>query len=127
MKRALAHIARGFILLVRPMHLVEQAQRFLGPVEEIALVRLPGMHAAHVDICQLHRRVTVVDPIRQRLADATGRQDADRVEPAGAEQPLNFGRLAQKVAVIGREAFGAVEEQLDTRVSQRRHTFDGHV
>jgi hypothetical protein len=53
------------------------------------------------------------DPIGQHLARASGGLDADGVEAGSDKQVAHLGRLAQQVAVVWREAFGPVEEQVD--------------
>lgn len=64
---------------------------------------------------------TIADPVGQRLADAARGEDADGVEARRAEEARHFGRLAEKVAVVGGEALRAVEEQLDAGALQHRH------
>ncbi len=109
-------------LAVRPVHRVEQSQRLDRPVPQVGRVVLERHHPANVDIPHVHRRMPVDDPVRHDLPGAAGGLDPDRVEAAGHEEPRDVRRLAQQIAVIGGERLGAVEEQLDPGLRQRRHS-----
>ncbi len=124
-ERAAADAAGGLELAVRPVHVEEQPQRLGRALGEVAAVALEGLHAADIDVDQLDRRAAVADPFGQRLADPARGQDADRVEAGGAEQPRDLGRLAEEVAVVGGEALGAVEEELDPGPLEQRHPAGG--
>ena len=120
----LAHAAGGLELPIGPVHGVEQAQHFLGPLVQIARVALKGGHAPDVHVPQIHGRVPFDDPFRQHLARPPGRLDTDRVEARRHEKVAQLRRLAEQVAVVRREALRAVEEGVDTRGLQHRHAVD---
>ena len=115
-----AHAARGLRLPEGPVHRVEQAQRLHRAVFQVAPVALKRHAAADVHVPQVHRWVAVNDPVGQHLAGATGRLDADRVEAGRHKQVAHLGRLTQQVAVVGREALRAIEEQVDPGLGQGR-------
>ena len=126
-QRRAARATRGLVLVVRPVHGVQQAQRFHGAVVQIALVALEVHGATNVDISQVHRRATVANPFRQHLAGTTTRGNTHRVEARGHEQILHFRRFAHVIAIVGGEAFRAIEEQLNAGVCQLRHATHGVV
>jgi hypothetical protein len=66
----------------------------------------------------------VDNPIGQNFPRAPGRLYTDRVESSRDKEIANFRRLTEQVAVVGREAFGTVEEELDPRFAQRRNAVD---
>src|SRR3546814_16499970 len=99
---------------------VEQAQRFRRPLDEVAAVVLEGLHAPEVDVPEVEGRPARLHPLRQRLAGAAGRLDADRVEAGGDVEVGQLRRLAQQVAVVGREALRPVEEGVDAGATQPR-------
>ena len=79
-----------------------------------------GHRAIHAHARDVHRRFAVEDPLRHERADATGQQDAERVEPARGEEPAELGCLAQQRSDVGREALRPAEELADAGVVQRR-------
>jgi hypothetical protein len=60
------------------------------------------------------------DPMCQQPADAAAGEDADRVEAGSDEIVLEFGRLADDRAQVGRKAFRAAEEFLDPDLERDR-------
>src|SRR3546814_2699235 len=73
-----------------------------------------------VDGPEVEGRPAAFHPLRQRLAGAAGRLDADRIEAGGDVEVGQLRRLAQQVAVVGREALRAVEEGVDAGALQQR-------
>ena len=120
-----AHAARGLGLAEGPVHGVQQAQRFHRAVAQVAAVALERHGAADVHVPQIHGRVAVQHPVGQHLACATGGLNANRIEPGGDKQVAHLGRFAQQVAVVGREALGAVEKQVDAGFLQRGRAVHG--
>jgi len=70
MDRRAPRAARRFLLVVRPMHGIELAQHLGRAVMQVILVVLERRHPADVDVGEIHRRLTVADPVGQDLADA---------------------------------------------------------
>jgi hypothetical protein len=68
--------------------------------------------AADVDVPQVDRRLAADDPLRDELSRAAGVRYAGRVESGADEIASELGRFAENEVAIGREAFGAVEQQL---------------
>ena len=120
-QRRAARAARRPVLVVRPVHRVEQPQRLDRAVAQVAAVRLERLRAPDVDIGEVHRRPSVADPIGDDLAGATARGDADRVEARRDEEVTDLGRLTDVVAVVRREALGPVEEELDAGIGEHRN------
>src|SRR3546814_4195345 len=89
-----AHAARRGELAMGKVVGVEQAQRFRRPLDEVAAVVLEGLHAPEVDVPEVEGRPARLHPLRQRLAGAAGRLDADRVEAGGDVEvgQLQIGR-----------------------------------
>ena len=52
----------------------------------------------------------------------TSRLNADRVETACHPEIIQLGRKTKVIRIIGREAFGTIEECMNTRLSKQRHT-----
>ncbi len=94
---------------------------------QVAAVGLERLHATNVHVPQVHGRSAVHDPLGQHLAGTSGRLHADGVEAGGHPVVAEFGRLAQQVAVVGGERFGAVEEQADAHVCQDRDALAGRL
>ena len=120
-----AHAARRLRLAERPVHGVEQAERLDRAVLQITAVALERHDAPDVDVPEIHRRMAVDDPVGEHLAGAARRLDADRIEAGGDEQVADFRRLAEEIAVIGREALRPVEEQLDAGLPENRDAANG--
>ena len=112
------HAARRLGLPEGPVHGVQQAQGLHRAVFQVAPVALKRHATANVHVPQVHGRVTINNPIGQHFAGATGRLDADRVKASGHKQVTHLRRLAQQVAVVGREAFRTVEKQVDAGLGQ---------
>ena len=125
-QRRAAHAARGRHLAIGEMVGIEQAERLGDALLQIAAVLLERLGAADVDFPQVEGRLAVVDPLRQRHAGAAGRDDADRIVAGRDPVAVEFRRFAEIVAVVGREAFGAVEEGVDAGGLQHRHAVDAH-
>ncbi len=106
------------------MHGVEQAQPLGGAFAQVMAVSLEGLHAANIYIAQIHRRQAVPDPVHQHLADPARALNADGVESAGDEQIADFRGFAEEIAIIRREAFGAIEKGLDTGFGEDRQALD---
>ena len=121
------YVAARRVLPERPVHVVQQAERFGDALFEIAPTVLERQVPPHVHVPQVHGRMPVHDPLGQHLARAARGLDADRVEPRGHVEVPEFGRFAQMVAVVGRETLRPVQKQLDARGLQRRHTAHGFV
>src|SRR6185437_4345009 len=85
----------------------------------------PPMDLWDVDIPQIHRRMALGDPLGQHLAGAARGLDADRVEPRGDVEVLQLRRLAEEIAVVGGEALGTVEEDLQPGLAEYRDAVDG--
>ena len=124
-QRRTPRATRRLVLVVRPVHGVEQTQRLDRTVAQIPPVRLERQRPPDVDVREVHRRPTILDPLRDDLACATARCDADGVEARGDEQVAHFGRLADVVAVVGREALWPIEEKLDASIREHGHTAHG--
>ena len=125
MQGAAPRAARTLVLPERPVHRVEEPQRLRGAIGEVFLVRLERQRSADVDVEEIHGRVAVDDPVGEDLASAARGLDADRVEARRHEQIVVFSRWAEEIAVVRREAFRSVEEQLHTGVSQGRIALQG--
>ena len=125
-QRRAPHAARGRHLAVGEMVGIEQAERLGHPRLEVGAVLLERLGAADVDFPEVEGRLAVVDPLRQRHAGAAGRDDADRIVAGRDQVAGEFRRLAEIVAVVGREALGTVEEGVDAGGGQHRHAVDAH-
>ena len=124
-ERRVAHAARGLVVAIGEVVGVEQAERLGDAIDKVGLVALEREHAADVDAHQVHGGLAGMHPFGQRLAGAAGGLDADGVEAGGDEEVLQLGRLAEQIAVVGREAFGAVEEGVDAGARQDRQARHG--
>ena len=113
------HLAVGKVVRV------EQSERLFRAVVEIGPVGLERLNAPDVDVPQVEGRLAVLHPLRQRHARAARRLDADRIEATGDPEIAQVRRFAEIVAVVGREAFGAVEEGVDAGIGQHRHASHG--
>jgi len=69
------------------------------------LVR-PPVRARHVDLGEIHRRVSRHDPLGRGHAGPRAVDDALRVEPRRNEQPGDLGHVSEVEVRIGREALG---------------------
>ncbi len=98
------------------MHGVEQSEALRDPGRQVGRVGLEREGSANVDRPQVHRRVSIHNPVGQGPAGATCRLDADGVEAGGDETTINFGGLAQVVNTIGRKGLWSIEEKLNTGV-----------
>ena len=123
-QRRTAEGTGAFELAVGPGHLVVQAQHFLDAVRQPALVAVEAREAADVDRPQVERRLALHDPLGERLARASGRRDAHRVEAAADPDVLQSGRRAEDEVVVRGERFGTVVELLDLRGLERRDAVD---
>ena len=117
-ERRAADASRGLHLPERPVHLVQQPQGLGRPLVEVPAVALEGHEPPDVHLPQVHRRVAVHDPVGDRAPGAAARREAHGVEAGGDEVAAQRRRLAQDVPVVGREALGSVEEQLDAHPSE---------
>ena len=116
---------RRLVLVVRPVHGIEQTERLDRTVAKVPPVRLERQRPSDVDIREVHRGPAVLDPLRDDLACATARCDADGVEAGGDEQVAHLWRFADVVAVVGRETLWPIEEKLDAGISEHGHTAHG--
>src|SRR5690606_28196390 len=119
--------ARRLRLAIGEVIGVEEPEALAHPLAQVAAVALEGLGAADVDIRKVEWRMAVLEPLRQREAGAARRDDADRVVAAGHPEAAGLRRLAEIVAVIGREAFRAVEEGVDAGLAQNGHPVDAHL
>ena len=103
------------------MHCVKQAQRLDRAVTQVAAVGLKRHDTPYVDVAEVERGTAIEDPLREHLADAAARCDADGIESGRDEEVAHLGSLAKVIAVIGREALGPVEEELDAGCGECRH------
>ena len=55
----------------------------------------------------------------------TSRLNADRVETTCHPKIIQLGRKTKVIRIIGREAFRAIKERVNTRLSKQRHTVHG--
>ena len=85
MDRRTPRATRGLWLAERPVHGVEQPDRFRCPVVQIVAVDLIGVEAADIDIVEVVGRRAIDDPFRQRHADTASRLNANGVEAGGHE------------------------------------------
>ena len=108
-----------------PVHGVQKAQGLHCAVSQVAPVALKGHAAANVHVPQVHGRMAVNNPVGQHFAGATGRLDANGVKAGRHKQVTHLGRLAQQVAVVRREAFRAVEKQVNAGLGQGRRPVHG--
>ena len=113
------HVARGVRLAEGPVHRVEEPDHLAGALAQVGGVALERHEAPDVHVPEIHGRLAAHDPLRQRLAGAGRRGDADGVEAGRHEVVPALGRLAEHVAVVGREALGAVH------VPAHRRRLDG--
>ena len=107
------HAPRRAVLVVGPVHGVEQAQR-LGDAwhQEMAAV-LVGIEPADVDFRQVERRLALHDPVGERHAGPPAGLDADGVEAGRHEEVLQRRRGTEDVALVGGVALRPVEERAD--------------
>ena len=112
-------LARG-ALAVGEVVLVQDAHGFRHAVVQVAGVHLPVEIASDVDRPEVFLGVALVDPLRQRPADAGGARDADRVHAAAHEEVLDAGRLADHEGVVRSEAFRDIGKVPDLRRLQVR-------
>ena len=61
------------------------------------------------------------NPFREIFSSAAGAGDADGVEAGGDKEVSQLGGFAQDEVVVGREAFGAVDEFREPAGFQRRN------
>ena len=96
------------------MHGVEQAEYLHSTVAQVGPVALEGHHAPNVYIPQIHRWMTMGNPVGEDLASTTRRLNPDGVEPGRNEKVIQFRCQPKLVAVIRRETLRPVEKQLNT-------------
>ena len=106
------------------MHGVEQAESLDRAVPQIAAVRWNGMARRTSTSHKVHRGMAIDDPVGQDLARSARRPDADRIEARRDVQVAHLRRLAQHIAIVRREALGAIEEELNPGLRQHRHATD---
>ena len=121
MHGGLAHISCRLNLTIGEMIGIEQAKRFRDASLKIASVRLERLHAAYVDIPQIHRCIASFHPFSKDHAGATSRLDAHRVKPGSNKEIHQFGCFTKNIPVIRRKALRAIEKGLDACVSKNRH------
>jgi precorrin-6B methylase 1 len=108
------------------VHVVQQPENLGRPLAKIAPVHLEGHEPSDVHLREVHRRVAVDDPVGDRPARAATGLESHGVEARRHEVAAQLGSLAEDVAIVRREALGAVEEQPDAHVVEQREPAGGH-
>ena len=83
--------------------------------------------AAYVDFPEVHRRVSVADPLGGDLAHASCRLQPDGVEPGSDKTIAQFRGRPQVVAHIRGKALGTTEKLLDARLLKGGQALHGIV
>src|SRR5262249_3022814 len=119
---SVAHAPCSGELPERKMIRIEQAKRLRNAGDDEGARRLPRKGSAYVHVPQIEGRRTADNPLRERLASAGRRLDADRIEPAGDEETGDLRRLTQQIAVVVCEALRPIEEGANAETSEQWHT-----
>ncbi len=125
-ERRAAAAASRMRFLDRPMDQIVAVIGLHRALMEIALAEMMVAEAADVEGPEIHLRLAMGDPLRQRAAGAAAGGDARR-EAAGDEEIVELGRLAHDRLAVGRDRDRAVDEIADAHfVEDRQALGRGH-
>ena len=107
------------------MHRIEKTEALRNALLEVSLVCLERKRSPDVDRVEVHWRLAVSDPVCEGPANASCRLDTYRVEAGSDETTLDLRRFTHVVDTVRGERLRAVEEQLETALTERRHSMNG--